>query len=633
MASSDKGGSRKVTLRNRARYHFDNLLSRGTGAGLVFLAAVTLAAVLVAAALLAISSATFDGSTDASWVEDSWQSLLRMLDPGTLSDDVGWGERLLALLVTVFGILVAGTLIGLVATGIEQRVTELRRGRSTVVESGHMVILGASARLPVVVEQLALANRRRRRNAIVVLANREPDELWDDVRGYADDLYSTRLIFRWGDPTRTSDLAITRIQDARGVIVLADHETVGDAGAVKSVLAAGAALGGFDRMPIIVDVEHPETADGLSRACRGSVYPLVAMQSVARIMAFALSEPGLSQVVTELLDFRGCDVHLHEAGELTGQPFGESVSRFADARPIGIMRPDGSVELNPEPEVRFEVGDRLILIAEDDQAPEVATGTPTDTERRSARRPAGLQVGRDEEHVLVIGWNAMGSQLLSTLEQRAAPGSSVEIVYSARLFESDELPDADTTIVELVLTPRSDVTWKQGQLNITAKTTSIVFLGYRRGMGTEEADSSTLLNLMMVRRELRDRSEISPRIVVELLNADNVELARVTGADDYVISDAVISRLMAQLVEQPERRPVLQSLYTAGGPSLHLVEAEDIGLSGDVRFDQIVSVAYAAGLLALGWRHADERGGEVAFNPRSSEHVRLAAGDQIVVIG
>ena len=258
--------SRGVSLRNRVRYRFDNLLSRGTWAALLFLAGVTLAGVLAASVVMVLFSATFAGSEDGSWLEDSWQSLMRVLDPGTMADDVGWGIRLVALLVTVFGILVAGTLIGLVATGIEQRVSELRRGRSTVVESGHIVILGASARLPVVIEQLALANRRRRRNVIVVLAKSEPDTLWDDVRAYADSLYSTRLVFRWGDPTRASDLTIVNVRQARAVIVLSHDETQADAGAVTAVLATGAALGGFDRIPIVVDLNDPETAKSLARA-------------------------------------------------------------------------------------------------------------------------------------------------------------------------------------------------------------------------------------------------------------------------------------------------------------------------------------------------------------------------------
>jgi Trk K+ transport system NAD-binding subunit len=629
----DQKPSRGLTLRNRVRYRFDNLLSRGTGAALLFLAGITLAGVLIASALLAMFPATFDGSEDTSWLEESWQSLLRVMDPGTMAGDVGWGTRLLALLVTVFGILVAGTLIGIVATGIEQRVTELRRGRSTVVESGHMVILGASGRLPVVIEQLALANRRRRRNVIVVLANREPDELRDDVRGYADSLHSSRLVFRWGDPTRTSDLAITSIRDARAVIVLADGEADADAGAVKAVLAAGAALGGFDRIPIIVDIDDPETAESLARACGGAVQPLVAKQSIARIMAFALREPGLSQVVSELLGFRGCDIYVRDAGGVTGLPFGETVFRFANARPIGRMLPDGAVEINPDPGTKIDRHDRLIVIAEDDHVPKLATTGPPEVGQQTATLPPEVDVGPGQEHVLIIGWNALGGQLLTALRQHAAPGSSAEVIYDARLFEPDELPDTHGSGLKLTLTPKRSASWQPGDLGVIADTTSIVLLGYRRGMTTEEADSQTLLNLLLLRRDLEGRDDAEPRVVVELLDADNVDLARVTGADDYVVSDAVTSRLMAQYAEQPERRPVLQNLYGGDGPSLRLVAAEDFGLSGQVRFDEIIATVYSYGLLALGWRSADERGGKLVLNPDNDEQARLGADDQVVVIG
>jgi Trk K+ transport system NAD-binding subunit len=609
------------------RYRFDNLLSRGTWAALLFLAGITLAGVLLASALMAMFSARFDGSQDASWLEDSWQSMLRVIDPGTMAGDVGWGTRLLALLITVFGILIAGTLIGLVATGIEQRVGELRRGRSPVVESGHVVILGASSRLPVVVEQLALAHRSRRRNAIVVLANREPDELWDDVRGYADSLHSSRLVFRWGDPTRTSDLAIANVREARAVIVLADD----DAGAVKAVLAAGAALGGFDRIPIVVDLDDPETAEGLTLACGGAVEPLVAKRSVARIMALALREPGLSQVVEELIGFRGADIHVHEAGDLTGRSFAESVFRFTNARPIGRIHSDGTVEINPAPETRFDRGDRLIVIAHDDQAPKVAPREPPGRGQESAASPPSMHNGL--ERVLIIGWNALGAQLIAALGNQTAPGSSAEVIYDTTLLEPSELPDIPGSGLKTTLTPTTGVSWRQGVADLIADTTSIVLLGYRRGMTIEEADSRTLLNLMLLRRDLGARGGIAPRIIVELLDADNVDLARVTGADDYVVSDAVISRLMAQLAEQPERRPILLSLYAGDGSSLHLIPAEDIGLSGDVRFEGIVAAAYTYGLLALGWRSPDERGGKVVLNPDNDEQVPLLGGDQIVVIG
>lgn len=631
--AADETPTRKVTIRSRLRYRLDNLLSRGTGAALLFLAAITAVGVLVASLLLAVFPARFEGSEGDSWIEDSWQSLLRVIDPGTMAGDVGWGTRLLALLVTVFGILIAGTLIGLVATGIEQRVSELRRGRSRVVESGHVVILGASGRLPVVVEQLALANRRRRRNVVVVLARREPDELRDDVRRYADSLYGTRLVFRWGDPTRTSDLAIASIRDARAVIVLADDDGDADAGAVRAVLAAGVALGGFDRVPIVVDIDDPETANSLARACGEGVHPVVAKRSIARIVAFALREPGLSQVVAELMGFRGADIYVREAGHAAGLSFAETVFRYADARPIGRMRPDGTVEINPDPKTRLADTDRLIMIAEDERPPHPAASDGGEPEIVSAKALPREQADPDPERVVIVGWNQLGAQLLEALDERAVAGSSVEVVYDARSFDRDELPDGRGRALELSLTPRRGVTWQRSSTQAAAGATAILLLANRRGVSTEEADSQTLLNLMLLTQDLEKVDGVPPRVVVELLDADNVELAGVTGADDYVVSDAVTSRLMVQHAEQPDRRAVLRSLYDTDGASLHLVAAGDLGITGPARFGDIVAVAYRSGHLALGWRAAKGRGGKVALNPNLDEEIPLTGEDQIVVIG
>ena len=133
-----------------------------------------------------------------------------------MAADVGWGPRLLALAISIFGILVAGTLIGLIANGVEQRVDAMRRGRSTVVESDHVVVLGASRRLPQVIQQLALANRGRRSSAIVVLADREPADLGEELREAAGDLHGSRLVVRRGRATRDVGLRLVRVTAARG---------------------------------------------------------------------------------------------------------------------------------------------------------------------------------------------------------------------------------------------------------------------------------------------------------------------------------------------------------------------------------------------------------------------------------
>ena len=53
------------------------------------------------------------------------ESLLRTLDTGTMAGDDGWRQRLVALGVTIFGLLVLGTLIGVIATGVEAQIDRI----------------------------------------------------------------------------------------------------------------------------------------------------------------------------------------------------------------------------------------------------------------------------------------------------------------------------------------------------------------------------------------------------------------------------------------------------------------------------------------------------------------------------
>ncbi|MDH3754540.1 MAG: hypothetical protein OEU32_11775 [Acidimicrobiia bacterium] len=629
MPADENSPPRAGALRNHIRYRFDNLLSRGTWAVLLWLGAITVLTVLLSSLLLFVFDVTFSGSKDTSWLEDFWQSALRVLDPGTMAGDVGWGRRVLALLVTIFGLLIAGTLIGLIANGVEQRVETMRRGRSTVVETDHVVILGASARLPDIVEQLALAGRNKRSRAIVVLAEREPTELSEELHHLAAKLHGTRVVFRYGDPTRSADLSIVSVREARSVIVLNDDDGPGDAAVVRAVLAVGAELDGFDRIPIVAELSDPETADSVAEACGGLVLAVAELQSVAHFTAFALREPGLNQVVEELLDFRGCDIYVRDPGELEGTPFGELVLRSENARPIGIVGSDGTVVMNPEPSASFTTGDRLVVIADDDGQPELG---PDDFAAPPSSRPitpAGLDAAPEVEHLLIIGWNGLGVRLLSQLQQAGEPGSTAEIVYDDRLFDADDLRVPTMPGFDVTLTPIQSRTWDLGDRASRSPITSILLLGYRRGVSAGEADNRTLLNLLLLRRELAKRNEVAPRVVVELLDADNVHLAGMTGADDYLISDAIVSRLMSQLAEQPERRAVLLTLYAPEGPSIQLVPANDFGLLGELGADQIIATTYASGQLAIGWR----KDGTVVLNPRSSERVLLADGDQIVIVG
>jgi hypothetical protein len=166
----------------------------------------------------------------------------------------------------------------------------------------------------------------------------------------------------------------------------------------------------------------------------------------------------------------------------------------------------------------------------------------------------------------------------------------------------------------------------------------VVILGYRDALNPSEADARTLLTLLLLRRVLTDNAVDGRdcRIVTELLDAGDVELARATGADDFVVSDALSSYFLVQLSENPELGPVFDDLFDAEGSAIGLKPAAwYVKANGAVPFARVVAAARQRDEIAVGYRLAHGEYGlpQVVMNPPKSAGVSLSAEDQIVVIG
>lgn len=624
-------------LRQRARYRFDATLARGTWAVVAWLGALTGAVVVVAGLLLLVLRRTFTPEADAGFREGLWQSMLRVLDPGTMAGDEGWGARLLALTLTVVGLLLASALIGLVAAAIDQRIAELRKGRSFVVEEGHVLVAGWSPRVFTVVAELQTANENRPGSCIVVLSDLDTTEMDDELRARVPLHPSTRRVCRTGDPASLADLAMVNAAAVRSVVVLGDEQRGGDAEVVKATLAVLASDVG-DRVPIVAEVLDPDTASALVDASAGRVQPVRSADVIARVTAQACREAGLSTVFQELLDFEGDEVYFAAAPELEGHTFGEALLAYDTSSVFGRRTAAGEVQLCPPVDTVFEAGDEVVAVsADDDQV--VFTGfcdVPAPEAPGDAVEPVA-------EHLLVIGWNDLGPMVLRQLDHFVLPGSTVDVLHEPELVgrhalaERAEVETEDLAHLTVAFhEARTDVASLQRAVTDKAYT-SIVLLGYRRGVTPAEADARTLLSLMLLDRVLGEQ-EGRPRVVAELLDARDVELAMVTGGDDYVVSDALGALMMAQVAEHAALATVYDDLFAADGAAVHLAPASCYVPSGLRPYAEVVSAARARGEVALGYRETDELGdvpslsGGIVVSPPKDRTVDLADADQVIVV-
>ena len=615
---------REITWGDKVRYHVDLLFSRGTSMVILALVAATALIVVLAATGLALFRLRFGDS--GTYGEGMWQAMLRVIDPGTMSGDAGWGLRFLSLLVTLAGIFLASALIGIIAVALDQKIENLRKGRSFVVEAGHTLILGWSPRIFTVVSELVVANENQSGACIVVLAPQDKTVMEDELRDRAGDPGGTRIVCRTGDPASLNDLAMVNVGAARSIVVLAEDGPVGDAEAVKAVLAVMSRDPALEQAAVVVETSDAGTAEALGAAGQGRVLPVRAADVVARVTAQACRQSGLSYVFQELLDFDGDEIYFQPAPELVGHTFREALLAYETSTVIGRFSADGTVAVNPPMDSVFIEGDSVIAVSEDDDTV-VFTGF---VDRDAVSPPATDGPVAVAEHLLLVGWNDLAPLVLAHLDQFVAPGSIADVLIHESSLGSLELPVPELDNLTVHLRHIDGRTAEYDDVAASRPYSSVIILGYRADVSPAEADAKTLLTLLLLNRSLRGVDQ-RPRIVTELLDARDVDLAVVTGADDFVVSDALASLMMAQLAERAELHDVFTDLFDSDGSAVQMISARRYVPAGPVTFADIVVAASQRGEVALGYRLAATN--DVVVNPPKGATLDLADDDSVILIG
>ena len=630
---------------HRLRYAFDNTMAKGPVALIAWLAVLSLGVILVATGIVVLLRIRpGDASEDPGPHEVAWMSLMRTLDPGTMGGDEGWGFRVVMLMVTLGGIFIVSTLIGIVITGMEAKIEQLRKGRSFVLERGHTLILGWSSKIHTIISELTVANENQRRPRVVVLADKDKVEMEDEIRDKTPDLKNTKVICRRGNPNDMTDLHIANPFDAKSIIILA-HEQEGAAGhasvnadsqTIKTILAI---TNNPDRRKepyhVVAEMRDKKNLDVAKMVGKDEVELILSDDLVARIMVQTCRQSGLSGVYLELMDFDGAEIYFNEEPALFGRTFGDSLAAYPDSAVIGLQLPDGTVRVNPPMDTVIEKGAKVIAITEDDDTlivSQTAAPIEEDAIRAPRKQPA------KPERILLLGWNHRASTIVRELNNYVAPGSAVKVVANVNVPQQKvaafgaalknltfEFQQGDTTnraLLEKLNVPSFD---------------HVILLCYEGQLDPQEADAQTLITLLHL-RDISDRGGKALNIVSEMLDMRNRELAEVTKADDFIVSDKLISLLMSQVSENKYLMRVFEDLFDADGSEIYLKPAGNYVETGrPVNFYTVVESARRRGEVAIGYRivalaHDVDKAYGVKVNPVKGEPVTFAEEDRMIVI-
>lgn len=602
---------------------------------ILWLGLITGAVVLVTGTLLSVFDIAVHGN-QVGIVEGVWQNMLRSFEPAAMEADTGWPLRLQSLFVVLFGIFVVSSLIGLIASGIERRVEELRKGRSEVIEQGHVLILGWSEKIFPVIAELVLAHKGHGHSVIVVLADHDKIEMEDAIRARVRHPGHTRIVVRSGDPSNPADLALVSPYESRSVIVLGNNHMDGDAQVIRAVLALMDDEDRFPTIRVVADCALPENAAALREASGGHAIAIASSDLIARVTAQACRHTGLGTVFQEILDFGDVDVYFHNDDRLVGKRFGDLVLSYERGAPIGIRYPSGTVDLNPPDDHVIVAEDTLVIITYD-PSDVVLRSEPSRPELPPPGRGAGAMA---PARLLLVGWNALAPKIVAELDRWVPEGSSIRVLIDETLVSESEVMVPGLQRLDLsVTTSYVSAPHKVAELCTAEHYDRVVVLCYRSLLSAEEADARALMTLLQLRQFRKDNPELGNRmsVLTEVLDIRDVHLARVAGAEDFIVSERITALMLAQLAEVPEREKVFDDLFETWGSEVCMRPISDYAApQPGLPYGAYVAAAHKEGHLAIGYRSTGARGKDLAsaihLDPPKSAPVDLKPDDRLIIV-
>jgi len=652
------------TFREMFRYRFDNFMARGGSSifislTLVFLGLLTLFAVIRLVLMFTMGDAgdPADGANSdlqygGGLLNNIYVVFLQMTDPGNMNHDMLSASiyKVPAIFAGMSGVIMLSALIAFITTALDQKIAELKKGHSKVIEEDHTLILGWNERVIEIIRELVIANESEENPCVVILSGKDKEEMDDFLKVNMPDTQNTRIVTRSGTVSSLVNLEIVSVEESRSVIVLANcnqgasekDKLNSDTMAIKTVLAVMAARSNDDvELNVVAEVFDDRNREVIEKISPEHVSTIDTNEILAKILVQTSRSVGLSVVYNEILSFDGCEMYFHhdDWGEVT---FAEMAFRWPDGIPMGLRHRDGTLSINPPPATPVQPDDDVLILAEDDSTIEyrdTPVAAPRDLPLADRRRT--LEIERE----LIIGWTPKVPIILAEYADYVKDGSEIDIMLrepddSVR-GEIDRI-NGELEGVEIRLVDGDPLTTEGLLATEPFKYDNIIILSQSGEEGDDErVDSETIVILLLLRRIFEDRKhEVgATKLITEVLDSDNQVLVASTGVQDFVISNRMVSMVLAQMSEDADIKRVYDDLFEEDGSEIYLKSASLYldNLPIEMTYADAIALAQKREDICLGLKiKADEHDMEKNFGvkliPEKNTRYKIGPEDCFVVL-
>ena len=605
---------KKPTLKQRFSYWFDNQMSKGMRSLVKLLVIFTLTVGIVVALLLFFLKLTNE-ETFGGVLWKSLYTVLRSSFPGFHD-----GNGLYLFLMTfsaICGMLVTSVLIGIVSTAIRDKINNLRRGNSQVLEEGHTVVLGFYPGEYTLLKQLVLAAAEQPA-CIVVADNMSKDKMEENIKANVKVPKNVRIICRTADIFDPATLEKCSISTCKSVII----SPTSDERTTKALLAVSAIIenaeGCTANVGAIISKEDYKFPPSIAE--RHNVTTLQTNDTLARIIAHSCTQPGLSETFKEVFNFEGSEMYCIDLPGIVGLTFEQITLSVDGGVPLGFNR-NGVIIMNPGPQEVCRVDDKLLIFSEEDDTSSLVSMPDLP---KLDLKPSDQFEDNSAGKVVILGYNETIGTVL-----RELPEDVSDVLIAGKCNKDVVLASVADREDMKVDFYDGDYTKNSVLLKLARMADHVVVLS-DHSMDEEKADTQSIFVLLNL-RDFKARYGFKYNITVEMRREHNQRLVASDDNTDYVVSSNMSALFLAQLAESPELTGAFNEILSNEGCEFYLKTAGFLQCDGERSIAEIRSIALAQGYLVLGYMKAGTF--QCTFNPPLNEVPVLDKADSIIVLG
>jgi len=638
----------------RIKYNFQKALAKG-GFALFFSLIATfllcfLVIVLFRFVLVAILPSSEDVFHDFSL--HMWVTFLAMTDPGNMNQDnvSHLPFKVTAIMAGFLGVIIFSTLIAFITTILENNFERLRKGRNKFLEVNHTLILGWNEKVTDILTELIYANLSHPYASVVILSVENKEIIEDWVVKTLPNTQTTRIYITTGDCASLNELKRVNAAKAKSVIIIAncfdsdseELKELSDIHAMKTILALNACQGEDSKIPIVVEFFHTAKTELIHYFNIKRIVYVHNWSIMGKLLLQTSLTSGLVRVYDEIFSFRANEIYiLPYRGKAIN--FYELAYYYDEGIPLGIKDANGKITLKPDLDAVITIGQFLIILTKDDSTiKERKTKLPIESSIPFCNTPQFST----SKNILILGWHEIAYFFIKESQHRLPAGSSFTVVYK------ESLPLITKALKELqVLMPHIKIDFLQKdafvfeemeQLNPFEYDNIIILSQNLLEASPEKNDTISLMLLMMLLQIKKKQGikQLNTSIIAQVLESDNQDLIVQTEIDDFITSNKLTTKILAQLSENPNLKSLYEELFNDEGSEIYVkplklyTQESQITNVSFLTFMEIANQRneICLGICQLKYLHDPSKNFGFELNPLKTKKFTLTKDDFLIVL-